>query len=91
MSRTNFLCCRGAGGHSPAKINVFLSHRSGISNFLRLSAKNLKTKVCNLPVGLLGSGWVVGVGGGGEGWILKHILCVGTLWLQLILFLDIVL
>ena len=60
MSRTNFLCCRGAGGHSPANINVFLSHSPGISNFQRLSAKNLETKVCNLPVGLLGSeegGW----------------------------------
>ena len=45
----------GTGGHSPANINVFLSQRSGISNFLRLNAKDLKTEVCNLRIGLLGS------------------------------------
>ena len=82
--RSNLWCCHGAGGHSPANISVLLSHRSGISNFLRLTAKNLETKICYVPVGLL-------CRAEGRGWILKHILGLGTLWLQLILFLNIIL
>jgi len=45
-----------------------MGFNSGFKGLMRLSTKSLKTKVGNLPVGLLGNE----VGGGG-GWILKPI------------------